>query len=885
MPIRRRAPRPAHRRRPLPAAAPDASTAVGDPARGRRRRRPRDGPVRALRRADTVGRVRRAPADVRGGGSGAILALARRVADEDASAASASTAADVDAAEAMRAEDERVAHDVERSQLLQREQDDATGFTRGDSAQLCQLCDEKKQLCPGQLKPHPIFDFCVCKRHASGLKNPWRQEYDSWYEREPDDDVPGDLGEGGYCDSYCSACGDSNEDGVVHCDEKCGHVTCGEAGTRCRLEFCEKCLASVFMSDHRDRHNDLRGRWRCPLCRVVPRNADAGVEEWAHHRNGCPAEVRSDETLGETAPLLREGWKAKLKLRVYELVNDVDEGGEDGDENAGVSAPADDDAATNADLPDPGTSTKLGNTKFMVYNPVDGETLASAAKRMGIPHEKWKQLEREHGRKDTKLRTGTALIISDSLISNFAAMTTNRPSSRKRSRPAVGARMKPAIAMTCGDYYDDEDSESDDDVDFAGVGGRRRNARGSGRSAASRSSRDAAVTSVARWDSSPGKNPCEGCAGNAETSHGPHTIWEGVEFAFDLDERARHEKIVVDAIGVGKLVPLNAYPCFARMLRKRLFALTWSGHGALASHRRVEKTMEELLGVTQLGSGPTSWWPKNLGKPKDYLMCVNAREVDGKMLGEINELIAKNADLAKVYVSTGKHRKTAASFCRVSGLVPSRLRSDRLENPPEALLVEDLFGFPAHHLSVLATSGKKKTAMGECIQVNVLEYLFEPLVKLYDDDAHWRMRGCESPKKSGGWSIWVLFNGVGAFEVAFHNVARRANQKVRVMLGSEILKDLNQVVEAWATGPEVKAKKVRAEEIFSKPPPARASSQSGPSLLQMGSVTDEKYDRKHLVSPQGQVPQGNWVAGVEMKRSAGERTTSSTRSTGRRSPR
>ena len=37
--------------------------------------------------------------------------------------------------------------------------------------------------------------------------------------------------------------------------------------------------------------------------------------------------------------------REKLKLRVYELVNDVDEGGEDGDENAGVSAPADDDAA------------------------------------------------------------------------------------------------------------------------------------------------------------------------------------------------------------------------------------------------------------------------------------------------------------------------------------------------------------------------------------------------------------------------------------------------------------------------------------------------------------------------------------------------------------
>jgi hypothetical protein len=108
-------------------------------------------------------------------------------------------------------------------------------------------------------------------------------------------------------------------------------------------------------------------------------------------------------------------------------------------------------------------------------------------------------------------------------------------------------------------------------------------------------------------------------------------------------------------------------------------------------------------------------------------------------------------------------------------------------------LMMDLFAFGKGHVNTLANSKKKRTAIGESIQVKVLEAAFEPLTLLWDDDAYWAALGCRSPKKEGGWALWVMCNGIGAVEVAFHRVMSRAGQHVRVMLNSEWQSDLNSV--------------------------------------------------------------------------------------------
>ena len=71
------------------------------------------------------------------------------------------------------------------------------------------------------------------------------------------------------------------------------------------------------------------------------------------------------------------------------------------------------------------------------------------------------------------------------------------------------------------------------------------------------------------------------------------------------------ETFVVDSLapwGVRSLVHLNAYPCFSRMLRARLFAVGWDGHTPLEipPGATTNKTMEELLGVEKL----PWWWAK-----------------------------------------------------------------------------------------------------------------------------------------------------------------------------------------------------------------------------------------------------------------------------------
>ena len=99
-----------------------------------------------------------------------------------------------------------------------------------------------------------------------------------------------------------------------------------------------------------------------------------------------------------------------------------------------------------------------------------------------------------------------------------------------------------------------------------------------------------------------------------------------------------------------------------------------------------------------------------------------------------------------------------------------------------------------------ADSRTRRQAMGECIQVQKLEKIFEALTRRWDDVAFWAERGCRTPKQDGGWALWVMCNGIGAVEVAFHRVMSRAGQHVRLMLNSECQSNLNIVVSSWATG-------------------------------------------------------------------------------------
>lgn len=195
------------------------------------------------------------------------------------------------------------------------------------------------------------------------------------------------------------------------------------------------------------------------------------------------------------------------------------------------------------------------------------------------------------------------------------------------------------------------------------------------------------------------------------------------------------------------------------------------------------------------------WWAKETGATrggfKDYIICVNTREVDQAQLTRINNLIIAKRDLSSEIVGTNKHRRTAKAFIRNSGLVPDPY-SESVMNLSVDLMLE-LFGFDGGHVNPLANSGLRRKAIGESIQVNVLEAAFEPLTKLWDDDDYWKERGCRSPKQDGGWALWVMCNGIGAVEVAFHRVMLRAGQHVRMMLNSECQSDLNVVVASWVT--------------------------------------------------------------------------------------
>ena len=54
-------------------------------------------------------------------------------------------------------------------------------------------------------------------------------------------------------------------------------------------------------------------------------------------------------------------------------------------------------------------------------------------------------------------------------------------------------------------------------------------------------------------------------------------------------------------------------------------------------------------------------------------------------------------------------------------------------------------------------------------------------------------------KAEGGWNLWVMCNGIGAVEVAFMRVMKRAGQHVKVLLNSEHQHNLNTVVSSYAT--------------------------------------------------------------------------------------
>lgn len=195
--------------------------------------------------------------------------------------------------------------------------------------------------------------------------------------------------------------GDSEDGVVIHCDARCAHTTCGVVGSRCRLAYCEPCLEAAFAGDHRDRHGNLRESWRCPLCRIAPKKVivvgaggggGAGVDwEWWRHA----VEEDPNYVLGETLPLLRDGWRSKLQERTYrrygkkELAEaeaaaagpSVDDSSEEGDGEAdGRTAPGRADnrgrGATGREddvpLPAPGDLKKLGD--YYCYNPVEVRT-------------------------------------------------------------------------------------------------------------------------------------------------------------------------------------------------------------------------------------------------------------------------------------------------------------------------------------------------------------------------------------------------------------------------------------------------------------------------------------------------------------------------------
>ena len=105
-------------------------------------------------------------------------------------------------------------------------------------------------------------------------------------------------------------------------------------------------------------------------------------------------------------------------------------------------------------------------------------------------------------------------------------------------------------------------------------------------------------------------------------------------------------------------------------------------------------------------------------RDRDYLICVNTREVEQAMLTKLNNLILSGKDLKKEIVGTNKHRKTATQFIRNTGLVPDP-RSEGVMNLPVDVMVQ-LFGFDHGHLNTLATSMLRRRAMGESIQAGLV---------------------------------------------------------------------------------------------------------------------------------------------------------------------
>ena len=677
-----------------------------------------------------------------------------------------------------------LAKEVHRAQELQRVQADRLGFSRGDPevASRCALCVDYDAV-PSRLRPHPVFDFCVCPLHLRGLRGVWLQDPEEDYERPG---VPG------FSDAHCTACGEGAESGVINCDVQCNHPTCGAPGSRCRLAFCHDCLDRAWAGDHRDETGRLRSLWRCPACRV-PREDDDPPEDAAH-----------DDARGETLPVLREGWLRRLADRRTRVA-------------ARPAASEDDDDELE---PEP---------------------------------------ERER-RSDVRKRA------------------------RVRIRPAGGG----SSAREDEDVPDEPSDDKDDDEDPEYAPNRRRFKPRPRRIARDGVSESNAIGGDGRG-SEPGSDPYRGCSwtneslaeakraaaaaaasGSGSTSPGPPeqlpgplAMWEGVEFgALSLPARAAAERYVVESLGahgVRRLARVNAYPCFARMLRGRLFAVGWSGQTKLRA--APLPSLEEMLGVEEL----PRWWASGpgrnggAGEKKQYVRCVDTIEVTQSQLTQVNALIMNGANLDVEVIGTNLHRKTVSEFIRSKGLtpVPGRGADALVQNPPAKFLAEDLFGFDPDHLALLSNSGLKRRALGESIQTGVLEHAFEPLMDRWDDDAFWGARGCLSPKSSGGWSLWVLCDGVGAVPVAFHRAATRRGQRVRLVVTSEWQINLNAVVAAWATGEKVRGRV--HDEPFHPPRPRAAGCAHGAetALVQLGSLTDEDAPPRHFWNKSS-----NWMRGA-----------------------